>query len=140
MTKAKLHPSFDQNILVYLIDIGYHVIIRDVDQLELKYSDGILLLFDITSRKDFEELNYYLEKIKEEFYLDNYPVLLIANKIDEENKREIEKREIEDFVKNNNLIGYFEVSCKTGVNVIESFDCLVDYINQNKKQFEIFIN
>ena len=139
MDFIKLHPSFDQNILVYLYDISSFSAFRGMAA-NLKNCDGILLLFDITSSEDFEELNDYLEAIKKYFYLDYFPVLLIANKIDEKNKREIEKREIDDFVKNNNLIGYFEVSCKTGVNVIESFDYLVDYINQNKKQFEIFIN
>ena len=139
MDFIKLHPSFDQNILVYLYDISSLSAFRGMAA-NLKNCDGILLLFDITSREDFEELNYYLDKIKEEFYLDNYPVLLIANKIDNEYERKIEKREIEDFVKNNNLIGYFEVSCISGVNVIESFDYLVDYINQNKKQCELFIN
>ena len=140
-SNVRLHPSFDQNISVILYDVGYRAIKINLYKRELKNSDGILLLFDITSREDFEELNYYLDKIKEEFYLDNYPVLLIANKIDNEYERKIEKREIEDFVKNNNLIGYFEVSCITGVNVKESFDYLVDYIIKIKKKekFELFI-
>ena len=82
--KVTLHPSYDQNISVILYDVGYYILRRDMYKKKLKNSDGVLLLFDITSRKDFEELNYYLDKIKEGFFLDNFPVLLIANKIEEE--------------------------------------------------------
>ena len=100
--------------------------------LYLKNADGVLLLFDITSRDDFEGLNNYLKLITKDFKLEDFPVLLIANKIDL--KREIEKEEIEKFQKDNKLIGYFEVSCKEGINVIESFAFLVDYLIKKVKE------
>ncbi len=66
------------------------------------------------------------------FELEDFPVLLIANKIDL--KRVIEKEEIEKFQKDNKLIGYFEISCKTGINIIESFEFIVDYIIKKQKK------
>ena len=64
--------------------------------------------------------------------LEDFPVLLIANKIDL--VRAKEKEEIEKFQKDNELIGYFETSCMTGINVIESFDFMADYIIKKYKK------
>ena len=122
-----LSPSFNNNIKVKLIDTcRWNERYAFMISLYLKNADGVLLLFDITSRDDFEGLNNYLKLITKDFKLEDFPVLLIANKIDL--KREIEKEEIEKFQKDNKLIGNFEVSCKEGINVIESFDFLVDYL------------
>ena len=121
-----LSPSFNNNIKVRLWDTCHWNWDFDRDNIYLKNADGVLLLFDITSRDDFEGLNNYLKLITKDFKLEDFPVLLIANKIDL--KREIEKEEIEKFQKDNKLIGNFEVSCKEGINVIESFDFLVDYL------------
>ena len=87
-----------------------------------------MLLFDVTSRKDFEELNNILSLIMEKHEFEDIPILLIANKIDLVDEREIYKEDIENFVKENSLIGYFEVSCKDGTNVKESFDFLIKFI------------
>ena len=98
----------------------------------LRYNDGVLLLFDISSRDDFNGLNYCLSLITDYLELEDFPVLLIANKIDLE--RVIEEKEIEKFQKDNKLIGYFEISCKRCFNVIESFDFMIDYIIKKQKE------
>ena len=127
------NPSFNNNIKVKLWDTArWNGSFDSFISIYLKNADGVLLLFDVTSREDFEGLNDCLSLITNHFKLEDFPVLLIANKIDLD--REIEKEEIEKFQKDNNLIGYFDVSCKTGINVIESFDFLVDYIIKKEKK------
>ena len=128
-----LSPSFNNNIKVKLIDTArWNERFNHSIRLYLQYADGVLLLFDITSRDDFEDLDYCLGLITDYYELEDFPVLLIANKIDLE--RKIEKEEIEKFEKDNKLIGHFEVSCKKGINVIESFDFLIDYIIKKEKE------
>jgi len=46
----------------------------------LRYNDGVLLLFDISSRDDFNGLNYCLSLITDYLELEDFPVLLIAKK------------------------------------------------------------
>ena len=132
-----LSPSFDNNIKIKLWDTArwngrYDSLITNY----LRNADGVILLFDISSIDDFNGLNYCLSLITNYLELEDFPVLLIANKIDLE--RVIKKEEIEKFQKDNELIGYFETSCVTGINVIESFDFMVDYIiKKHKKDYNL---
>ena len=121
----QLNPSFSKSIKVRLFDTcqcrgKFDEMIKNY----IPRANGILLLFDVTSKEDFDGLNIIINDLE----LYNYPVLLIANKIDLNNERVINKEDIEKFQKDNKLIGYFEVSCKNGINVKESFDFLVKYI------------
>ena len=59
-------------------------------------------MFDITSKSSFENLNHWLEDIKDNF--DNPNLVLFGNKVDLEEKREVSKEEIEKFAKNNKII------------------------------------
>ena len=95
----------------------------------IKKANGILLLFDVTSKQDFDRLNIIINN----FELYNYPVLLIANKIDLNEERKIKIKDIRKFQEEKKLIGYFEVSCKSGINVKESFDFLIKYIMEREK-------
>ena len=44
--------------------------------------DGVILLFDLSNKKDFEELPNCLEMITDYYELEEFPVLLIGNKSD----------------------------------------------------------
>ena len=128
-----INPSFNDNLKIQLYDmLRWNGRFDSLIPNYLKSADGVLLLFDISSRKDFEGLNHCLGLITDYFELDDFPVLLIANKIDLE--RVISTEEIEKFQKDNELIGFFEVSCKKMINVKESFDFLVDYIIKKEKE------
>ena len=126
-----INPSFNKNIQIELWDSTrwddpYISLVGSLCSL----ADGILLLFDVTSKRDFNNLNYILEKIKS-FCDDSIPILLIANKIDLYEEREVDAEDIRKFQYDNNLIGYFEVSCIDEFNVKDSFDFLVKYLIEN---------
>ena len=132
-----LSPSFNNEIRVILYDMPrWYGKFDALVPIFLRQADGVLLLFDISSREDFDTLGYCLSLITNYLELEDFPVLLIANKIDL--KRSISKEEIEKFQKDNGLIGYFEVSCRDGYNVNDSFDFLIDYlIKKEKKDYNI---
>lgn len=119
------------NISIILISINQTLYIPSYT----KGADGIILLLDITSGNEIEkELTYYLQETRF-FEYNDIPALLVANKIDLDYDRKITKKEIEDFVKiyrEEGLIGYFEVSCKKGINVNKSFEFLIKHIIENK--------
>ena len=128
-----VNPSFNKNIKVMLYDTTrwngpYDALIP----VFLFKADGVLLLFDSSNKIDFDELKDCLNIITNFYELEDFPVLLIANKIDL--GKVVKNEEIEKFQKENQLIGYFEVSSKTGFNVIESFDYLVEYIIKKEKE------
>ena len=82
-----------------------------------KKADGIILMYDITKRETYEDIPEWMENIKENKGLE-YPILLIGNKCDLEEKREISKEEGETLSKKYNL-SFFETSNKEGINVQE---------------------
>jgi len=95
--------------------------------------DGVVLLFDLTNKKDFEELPNCLKMITDYYEVEEFPVLLIGNKSDKE--KNVQKEEIDKFLDKNKFIGYFEVSCKDNSNVQESMNFIFDYIYQKDKEF-----
>ena len=86
---------------------------------------GIILMYDITVPKSFENLNKWMSVIKQ--LADGIPLILIGNKIDLEKERKISKERGQQFANDNN-IDIFESSGKSGVNVEESFIFLGEQI------------
>ena len=93
----------------------------------LKKADGIILVYDITYKISFENLNKWLKDINEN--AKGLPIVLIGNKTDLEEKREVTKEEGNEFAKKiNEEIEFYEASCKTGENIKEAIRFLVEKI------------
>ena len=101
----------------------------------LNIADGVLLLFDLSSRNDFDQLPVCLNMITDYYELEEFPVLLIGNKADLEKK--VDDTEIKQFIQKNKFIRYFEVSSKTMTNVEESINFMMDYIYERDKVFPV---
>ena len=86
----------------------------------LKAANGVILVFDVTKQQTFDALEDWLKDLKENNKLDIQKVL-IGNKVDLEEYREVKKEDAENFAKS---IGcnYFEGSAKTGQNINEALD------------------
>ncbi|KAJ6254494.1 small rab-related gtpase [Anaeramoeba flamelloides] len=76
---------------------------------------SIILIFDITNKESFEKVKTKLSDLKNQISEDT-PVLLVGNKIDLENKREISTEEALEYADKNGL-PYMEVSAKEGTNI-----------------------
>lgn len=87
---------------------------------------GALLVYDITSRKSFEEVHRWLKELKNEAHPESV-VMLIGNKSDLEDKREISCEEAMRFAVKNDLM-FMETSALSNVNVEEAFNALVTNI------------
>lgn len=84
----------------------------------IKNSQGIVVSFDLTNRKTFENVIKWLEDIRDNN--NKIPIILFGNKCDLLEKREVDNEEAQEFAKNNNL-DYFETSAKENINIIEGF-------------------
>ena len=100
----------------------------------LKNANGILLMYDISSRKTFDDISQWLESIKEAKG-DNFPIIIIGNKCDLKEERQISEEEGEKLAKDNGF-SFIETSCKEGINIEKSIQILVNII-QNKKKEEL---
>ena len=96
---------------------------RSVALKTLRNFGGIILVFDVTNRKSFYNLEEWLSLIKEE--CNNPFIILFGNKVDENKEKfDIDKEEIERFVKKHNL-DFFAVSAKNGIGINEGISYLV---------------
>lgn len=90
---------------------------------------GALLVYDITRRDTFTHVTKWLEEVRTNSSK-NITVILIGNKKDLEDKRQVSYEEGEAFAKENGLM-FLETSAKTAYNVVESFNLSAQCILNN---------
>ena len=87
-------------------------------------SNAILLCYDISDKNTFNNINMWLEEIKR--YSTGNPLLILCgNKTDLENKREVYKKDAEEYAKTNNMY-FFESSSKNNSNITEIFELIAE--------------
>lgn len=85
-------------------------------------SAGIVLVFDVTNEKSFNDIVLWIDEIK----INSRPsckIVLVANKCDLKTERVIAEQTIRRFAEKNDLT-YFEASAKTGNQVSEIYKSL----------------
>lgn len=95
--------------------------------------DGILLVFDISNRKSFQMVNYWIKEISETTDISKIDLLLVGNKLDLEQNREV-TRDAASKVAEQIGIVYVETSAKTFESARVAFDELVTKILKKKKK------
>ena len=105
-------------------------------------AEGVFLLFDVTNSASFDDVSKWMNDIKQNSNVAPLPdgqkkdvtIYLIGNKIDLDN-REITKEQAENEAKSLGL-KYFEVSCKTNMNISEVINSMIldCYLKANKDE------
>ena len=92
---------------------------RSITRSYYKNSACALIVYDITNRISFENLSNWIDDCKNSSPKTVF-LVLIGNKCDLENNREISEEEGREFAEKNGML-FFETSAKTGQNVEEVF-------------------
>ena len=117
----------DQRIVkVQLWDTAGQDKFRAITRNYYKGARGIILIYDVTNIKSFENIKKWINEIKEEISEDVI-IVLIGNKIDNEGERKISKEQGEKLANDYN-VSFFETSAKTGQGINESVFYLVQKI------------
>ena len=140
--KIKIIKKGKEKIKVSIYDTAGQERFQNIVKHYYRGANGVLLVYDITKRKTFEKLNFWINDIKENSDdLDNLFIYLIGNKNDLEENREVSCQEATAFAKEKNF-PYIEVSAKTGNNIYKLFDetikgALDKMIDKEKKENNI---
>jgi len=94
---------------------------------------GFLCVYSIISRKSFNELPALREKILRIKDSSKVPLVLVGNKCDLTDEREVSKEEGEELAKKFGC-PFFESSAKNHINVDESFRELVREVRKHKQE------
>jgi len=120
----------DQKIVkVQLWDTAGQDKFRAITRNYYKGASGIILIFDVTNIKSYENIQKWINEIKEEIS-EQVSIVLIGNKIDNINERKITKEQ-GDKLASEIGVKFFETSAKTGEGVNESVFFLVKKIFDN---------
>ena len=96
---------------------------RSITKNYYKGAHGIILLYDITDRRSFDNVKTWIEQIREEVG-DKVSIILVGNKIDEVDGRKVKTEEGEK-IANEIGLSFFECSAKTGENIDMIFNEMV---------------
>ena len=95
---------------------------KPVIKMYYKGADGFLIIFNLTRKKTFEEINYHIEQVemnKSKEHPTNW--ILVGTCCDDKENIEVKEEDIKIIVEKYN-IKYFETSSKDGTNVKELFE------------------
>ena len=99
---------------------------RSITSAYYKGSKGAFVVYDISNRVTFENINKWIDELKSKGDEDII-IMLVGNKSDLEDKREVQIEEVENKSKLNH-IAFCETSAKNGKNIEEAFDSLINEI------------
>ncbi len=102
---------------------------RSITKNYYKGAHGIILIYDITNKKSFENVRNWINQIKEEVS-EKVSIILVGNKIDDEEHRVVATEDGEKIAKELGLM-FFECSAKSGVNIDSTFNELVKKTVEN---------
>ena len=119
-----------KTVKVQLWDTAGEERFRTIAKSYYKGAHGIILIYDVTNRKSFDNIRKWLNQIKDEAS-SKISIILVANKIDcEDEFRQVLKEEGKALASKNNLT-IFEASAKENINVEESFKYIIEETNKN---------
>ena len=126
------YKDFDINLQIW--DTAGQERFHSITNGFFRNADGILFVYDITENKSFEGIKVWIKEAEE--LGDSFKRILIGNKFDLKEKRNVKKEDIEKFCLENNL-NYFETSAKENINIKDVFNKMIELLFEDKSNEEI---
>ena len=116
---------------------------RSITSVYYKGAQGCLLVYDITKKPTFENIDRWISDLKNSGD-ENLSIILIGNKCDLENERKVTKEEAKEKAQFYKL-AFIETSALNGTNIEKAFELLLNdiYIKYSqipKKQKNLLMN
>ena len=105
---------------IQIWDTAGQEMFRSITRAYFKNSVCACVVYDITNKRSFEGVKSWIEDCKKQSPKTVF-LILVGNKIDLENSREVSYEEGEAYAKKNGML-FLETSAKTGQNINEIFN------------------
>ncbi|EGR28701.1 Ras family protein, putative [Ichthyophthirius multifiliis] len=105
------------NVIIQVWDTAGQERFKTITPIYYKSVDAVVIVYDICDQKSFEQINDWIENLKEHTDINNINMVLVGNKSDMQNERQVNK---EDALKQSKIynIEHFEASAKGNYNKI----------------------
>lgn len=123
----------NENAVLDVLDTAGQEEYSAMRELYMRSGEGFLLVYSITSRSSFDEIQTFQQQILRVKDRDWFPMTLVGNKCDLEAERVVGTNEGRELAKLFRC-KFMETSARSKINVDEAFYSLVRYIrDENKK-------
>ena len=134
--KSKIMQIENNRVKVLIWDTAGQERFKNIASQYYNGGDGAILVFDITNKNSFERISYWLNELNQKKDLNEMALVLVGNKKDLNQNREISFEQADLFAKENN-IKYFETSAEENIGIDEVMNYIVsECINIIKKRNE----
>ena len=124
-------------VLIHVVDAASDEKFKEIIKMYFKGTHVFLFVYDITNKQSFEDVGKHIESLSS-YDSKDYIKVLVGNKKDLENERQVEYEEGKAFGKDNGM-RFFEISAKSGESVDKLFYAVAEMLiekeekqNQNK--------
>lgn len=127
-----------KNVKLQLWDTAGQEHFRAITRIFYKDSHAVILVYDITQRESFENIQTWMNEIEQNT---NKKVIryLVGNMCDLESEREVSSEEALKFAKDNGLNHFIETSAKSGTNIDNLFETVTKQLYfENKDNLDEF--
>jgi len=121
MKKECNFTGLESSVRFVIWDLAGQTQFRRIRKSYLTNAEAGILVYDVTRKKTYENVKNWYDEIKE--VTPQISLILVGNKIDLEDQKEISQEEGEKLAKELG-ISYIETSAKTGENIDEAFKML----------------
>ena len=108
----------------------FHSITKNI----YRNANGVLFVYDITNQESFSNIKNWIKDLQN--VGNDIKGVIIGNKIDLEQKRDVKKQDLEEIGKKYNM-PILETSAKQSINVNEGFELLVNELLKGKNENQI---
>ena len=108
----------------------FHSITKNI----YRNANGVLFVYDITNQESFSNIKNWIKDLQN--VGNDIKGVIIGNKIDLEQKRDVSKQDLEEIGKKYNM-PILETSAKQSINVNEGFELLVNELLKGKNENQI---
>eukprot|EP00477_Mikrocytos_mackini_P001274 GAHX01001362.1.p1 GENE.GAHX01001362.1~~GAHX01001362.1.p1 ORF type:complete len:218 (-),score=39.58 GAHX01001362.1:38-649(-) len=98
---------------------------RSIASSHYRGSSVIIIVYDITNKSSFQNIENWRKEIDKYVSADNYQLLIVGNKKDLENDRKVEYEEAKSLASELEC-DFIETSAKEGINVDSAFDLILN--------------
>jgi len=123
----------DETALLDILDTAGQEEFSSMQDQWMRDGKGFLLVYNITSRPTFDEVNTLYDKILRTKDTDKVPVVLVGNKCDLDSERQVSNEEGKALAKHWGNVPFFETSAKKKLNNEVCFFDLVREIRKMEK-------
>ncbi len=126
LTKKIKVGEKNTDVTLIIWDIGGGAKWKDRINLYMKGADGVLIIYDITRRKSFNNLEYWINQVTK--YSGRVPYLIVGNKKDLDDLRKVTLEEAMNYLRSKDDAPIIETSAKTGETVDVMFHRIAEKI------------